>query len=220
MARPEFATARGKMQAARKAAESISLISDPVLRETVMNKVTMRLEVSTPEFVKLLKQPKAPTPDETPDGPTVEPVPLDATMRLLALVALHDENARAWLLEEPWREFLGPEPDADLLIKLLDFPLRVGDPASSGSLLATLSAAEEATVSGLLDAKAPDLSMAIAHDCWRELERRKIRRRIDALKARQRAQNLDFETVAKLHEEILDLQKRLSDIARPLSPPL
>ncbi len=217
----DFATPRGRMLAARKMAESISRISDPVLRETVMNRVTMRLELSVTEFVKLLKQPSAtPARDEPGDEAFTEPVKLDPTMRLLALIALHDEDGRHWILEEPWREFLAQEPDAELVVKLLEFPLRVGDPASSGTLLAALDAAEAAMVSGLLVERPPSHAMAIAHDCWHEIERRKIRRRIEALKSRQRAHDLDFEEVAKLHEEILALQKRLSDIARPFSPPL
>lgn len=220
-ASPDFATPRGRMLAARKMAESISRISDPVLRETVMNRVTLRLELSVPEFVKLLKQPGVTSAREesTADG-AVEPVTLDPTMRLLALIALHHEDARHWILEEPWRDYLAQEPDAELVVKILDFPLRPDDPASSGTLLATLTEAEAATVSGLLVERPPEHAMAIAHDCWHELERRKIRRCIETLKVRQRAQSLDFEEVAKLHEEILALQKRLSDIARPFSPPL
>ena len=221
-ARPDFATPRGRMVAARKMAESISRITDAVLRETVMHRITLRLELSVPEFVKLLKQP-APAHARAEDGgeaTAAEPVSLDPTMRLLALVALHDEDARQWILEEPWREFLAPEPGSDLVLKILEYPLRVGDAASSSTLLAGLDEGEGAAVSDLLIARPPVGPQAIAHDCWNELERRKIRRRIEALKARQRAQNLDFETVAKLHEEILALQKRLSDIARPFSPPL
>lgn len=218
---PDFATPRGRMLAARKMAESISRVSDPVLRETVMNRVTLRLELSVTEFVKLLKQPgAAPERDDAALDAAIEPVAMEPTLRLLALIALHDEDARHWILEEPWRETLAQEPDAELVMKILDFPLRVADPASSGTLLATLDDTGAAAVSGLLVERPPEHAMAIAHDCWHELERRKIRRRIEALKSRQRAQNLDFGEVAKLHEEILALQKRLSDIARPFSPPL
>jgi DNA primase len=219
-ASPDFATPRGKMLAARKSAEAISRITDPVLRETVMNKVTRRLELSLTEFVKLLKAPSAtPPPEDDALEARAEPAALDPTLRLLAIVALHDEDARHWLLEESWREILAPEPDSDLLVKLLDFPLRVGDPASSGAFLSTLDDSEAATASRLLVEHPPAHAMAIVHDCWRELERRRIRRRIDSLKARQRAPDLDFETVSSLHTEILALQTRLAEIARPLAPP-
>ena len=47
-------------------------------------------------------------------------------------------------------------------------------------------ASEEATVSDLLTDKPPAHPLAIAHDCWRELERRKIKARMEALQARIR----------------------------------
>ncbi len=220
-AKPEFATPRGKMQAARKMAESISLIKDAMLRETVMNKVTQRLEVSAQEFVRLLKAPtvKRSEGDESAAAAT-QPILLDPTIQLLALVALRDAAAREWLLDEPWDRMLGDDPETALLVKILGADLDPADPASIHVFLSTLGASEESAISGLLDEKAPGSPLAIAHDCWRELERRQLRRRIEALKARQRLPNLPIEDAARLHEEILDLQKRVSDIARPLSPPL
>ena len=216
----DFQTPRGKMEAARKMAESISLIKDAMLRETVMNKVTMRLEISTQEFVRLLKAPSSKSPDTEDALAEKATIQLDPTIRLLALVALRDAAAREWLLDEPWDRMLADDPEAALLVKILGASLDPADPASIHVFLTTLDATEESAVSGLLDDKPPAHPLAFAHDCWRELERRQIRRRMDTLKARQRAPNLPLEEAAKLHEEILDLQKRLSDIARPLSPPL
>ncbi len=217
---PDFETPRGKMQAARKMAASISLIKDAVLRETVMNKVTVRLEISTQEFVRLLQAPKEKHPEGDGD-PLAETasIVLDPTIQLLAQVALRDAAAREWLLEEPWDRMLADDPDAALLVKILGAHFDPSDPTTIHVFLTTLDAAEESLVSGFLASKAPDHPMLVAHDCWRELERRQIRRRMEALKARQRTPNLAYEEVAKLHEEILQLQKRLSEIARPLPPP-
>jgi DNA primase len=191
-----------------------------MLRETIMNKVTVRLEVSAAEFRRLLKQPKPVSPGDAELEPSVAPIQLEPTMRLLALVALHDADARSWLLEEPWTEVLTDDPEAALLKKILGAELDPSNPATVGAFLTTLDASEEAAVSTLLGERAPENSMTIAHDCWRELERRKIVRKRDALMARQRQPNLPLEDAGRLHEEILALQKRLSDIARPLSPPL
>jgi DNA primase len=218
---PDFQTPRGKMQAARKMAESISLIRDAVLRETVMHKVALRLEISAQEFVRLLKAPTAKRPAAENDAsPSVEPIVFEPTMRLLMLVALRDPAAREWLLEEPWDRALADDPEAALLVKILRAEINPADQASIHVFLTTLDAAEEAAVSGLLEEKAPAHALAIAHDCWRELERRKLRRRMESLQARLRVPNLPAEDQEKLQKEILDLQKRLSDIARPLSPPL
>jgi DNA primase len=219
--KPEFATPRGKMQAARKMAESISLIKDAVLREAVMHKVTQRLEVSAQEFVKLLKAPtekKAEPEEHSPDEPM--PIVLDPTIRLLAQVALRDAAAREWLLDEPWDSMLGDDPEAALLVKILGADLNPDEPSSIHVFMTTLDATEESAISGLLEDKPPSLPMAIAHDCWRALERRKIKLRMESLQARMRNPDLPGDGVAKLQKEILDLQKRLSDIARPLSPPL
>jgi len=219
--KPDFDTPRGKMAAARKMAESISLIRDAVLRETVMHKVTQRLEVSAQEFVKLLKAPtekKAEPQEHSPDEPM--PIVLEPTMRLLAQVALRDAAAREWLLDEPWDAMLGDDPEAALLVKILGADLRPDEPASIHVFLTTLDATEESAISGLLEDKPPSLPMAIAHDCWRALERRKIKLRMESRQARMRTPDLPGDEVAKLQKEILDLQKRLSDIARPLSPPL
>jgi DNA primase len=218
--RPDFDTPRGKLQAARRMAGWISLITDTMLREAVMHKVSTRLELSMQEFVKLLKTPRA-APVETDDGAAEprEPIRLPPLIRLLAVVALRDAPARAWLLGEPWRQVISNDPEGVLLAKILEARLTPGDAASTNAFLATLDAEEEACVSGLLDDKPPANAMTIAHDCWRDLERREIGRRIDALQARLRAPGVSIAEVAKLQKEVLDLQKRRSDIARPLSPP-
>jgi DNA primase len=220
-ARPDFAMPRGRVAAARKMAESISLITDAVLRETILNRVALRLEVSVQEFARMLKapRPKRESADE-PSIATGEPVVLDSTMRLLALVALRDPAARAWILAENWQRLLGNDPDAGLVVKILSGYLNPDDPASVSAFLATLSAPEEAAVSAMIEERLPEHPLPIAHDCWNELERRQIRRRSEALQARLRAPDLPMETIVMLQKEVLDLQKRLSDIARPFSPPL
>lgn len=218
--RPDFATPRGRLQAARKMAEWLSLITDAMLREAVMHKVSVRLELSMQELVRLLKTPKAaPAGSDEGDVPEREPIRLPPLIRLLALVALHDAPARTWLLGEPWPRVIASDPDGALLAKILAAKLTASDAASTNAFLATLDAEEESCVSGLLEDKVPEHAMTIAHDCWRELERREIGRRIGTLQARLRAADVSVAEVAKLQKEVLDLQKRRSDIARPLSPP-
>ena len=219
---PEFETPRGKMQAARKMAESIGLIGDAMLRETVMHRACQRLEISFTEFARLLKlkTTKAPAGNEPGEPKEAGPTPLDPTVKLLAMVALHDEAARAWILAEPWPRIFGDDPEATLLVKILAADLHPGQPASIHAFLTTLTAAEEAAVSGLLEVPAPAHPVTVAHDCWRDLERRQIRRRMEAIQAKLRAPDLSLPNMARLQKEVLDLQKRLLDIGRPLSPPL
>ncbi len=220
MARAEdFATAGGKRQAARKLTTWASFLTDAVLREAIVNKASQRLEISTEELTRMLKAPRktAKDDDEILDAP--EPIALDPTLRLLAIVALCDDDARAWLLEEPWNEVLEREPDGALLSKILAADLQPSDQPSVNTFLTTLEAGEESVVCDLLEEKRPN-PVAVAHACWNELEQRQTRRKIEGIKARLRTPGLAAEDVEKWQKQILDLQKRLSHIARPFSPPL
>jgi len=218
--RPEFATPRGRVAAARKLAGAISLITDPVLRATVMNKAAMRLEISPEEFVRMLTAAKLePGGGEGINDSVSAPVRLDPTIRLLCVVALRDESARAWLLEEHWTEMLEQQPDSDLLAKILMADLQTDDNVSIQSFMVTLTASEESTVAGLLEDRPPQNAVQIAHDAWRELERRRIQRRLDSCTARLRQPGLPNEVATKLQKEVLDLKSHLANVARLFSPP-
>ncbi|MEO7319164.1 MAG: DNA primase [Chthoniobacteraceae bacterium] len=219
--RPEFATPRGRTQAARKMAETISIITDAVLRETIINRVTMRLEVSAQEFARLLKQPTQKSDDdETLDAKPNPKREVDPTIALLLKVSLTDQAAREWLREQHWEPVLVDSEDAGLVKKVVFADVNVDDPGSLASFLSTLDTADESALIDILEGRKPEFAMMIANDCWRELERRQIRRRLDSVQARLRAPDQGLETIVAAQKEILDLQKRLTDIARPFSPPL
>jgi len=219
--RPEFASSRGRVVAARKLAGAISLITDPVLRGTVTNKAAMRLEISPEEFVRMLTAAKAESVGQSEVSEAVAPpLKLEPTIRLLCVVALRDETARTWLLEEHWTEMLEQEPDSELLAKILMADLQPENPQSMQAFLVTLTEPEEAAVTDLLEERPPQNPLLIAHDAWRELERRRIQRRLDSCKARLRQPGLRNEEVEKLQKEVLDLTGHLANVARLFSPPL
>ena len=219
--RPDFATPRGKMQAARKMAESVSLIRDDIMRGAVVQRVAQRLEISPQEFVKLLKTPTAKPLDQPSNSQTeATPIVLDELLRFLIRLALRSTAAREWLLAEPWDTVLEEEPNSELLMKALVADIRPENETSIQVFLSTLNESEEALVSSVLAEELPPQPTLIVHDCWRDLERRQVRHRVAAAQARLRAPNLPVEEVGKMQKEIVDLQKRLSDISRPLSPPL
>ncbi len=223
-ARPDFNSPRGRTQAARKLAGWVGLLGDAVMREAVMSRITMRLEISPAEFARLVRSTPAKSyqPADSAASQEQKPsvTPPDPTLHLLVTVALHDADARDWLLEEEWRERLEPESGAELLIRILEADLRPAEPASVQALLTTLDSADEARITTILDDKPPSHGLAIARDCWNDLERRQLRRRIDALHAKLRSPGLTDADATLLQKEVLDRQKRLLDIAPPLSPPL
>ncbi len=228
--RPDFHSPQGRAQMARQFGEWASYVKDPLMREMLSNKLSSRFEVSQQQFAKLVNKPEPPPQhhyhevseeDEILNAPIKKELPkLNPTLHLLAMAALHDLDARAWILEEEWRDQLAGEPEAGLLIKILEADYEPGNPASAQAFLTTLEANEEAVVSGMISDKPPVHPLTVARDCWNELERRQIRRRIEAITARLRTPNLTGEEITTLQKEILDRQKRLLDIAPPLSPPL
>lgn len=216
---PEFATPRGRMQFARNLAESVRLLTDPVLRDTVMNKVAARLEIPTADFRTMLAKAPAPPRTESSEklaGPAVPS--MSNTLRLLCQLALTEPEARTWLFEQPWREILESHPEADLLLKILSAEIRPGEANSITAFSSTLAQGEDAIISSLLLEKRAGDVETLVRDCWRDLRVREIKRRQESLASRLRTPNLPMEEVGRLQKEILDLQKRFTDIARPLSP--
>ncbi|MGB8356372.1 MAG: DNA primase [Chthoniobacteraceae bacterium] len=236
-ATPDFSTARGKTQFARKMAGWASIITDSPLREAVGNKVSTRIEFSGSEFVKLLKEPpRQETAIETTGADLIQTEPLITN---LIYVAVRNAEARAWLQQRDWKRVLGNEPNADLLIEALERDLNPDDNSSINSWLTTLSASKEATVRrilerGMLPIGKPSRNDAVvarpenvtgvlwhpmktAQDAWLSLTRGQITRQITAISARMRTPDLPFEEIIKLQKETLDLRAQLTDIARPFS---
>lgn len=234
-ANPDFTTARGKASEARKIAEFIAQIGDPLLREMQIQHAAPQIGVGAPELSRIVaeaaarhralqtresRNPGSPPPGaaHTPSSAGNPWEPLDQTVRLLALALLHSPEAREWILEEDWRQRLEAEPQAGVLLAILEGHALLENPQGSHAFLSRLPADLEALLSGLLNEKTPDHPLAAAQDCFLEFQRRKLRRQIDDLKARQKLGPGSLEESTQLHQQILDLQKRLFDIARPFSP--
>ena len=197
---------------------------DAVLREAVMHKVTQRLEISR-AGICAAAQSARPRSGADADETRADDGGADRCS------TRPSGCSRWWRCATPPRASgcwtsrgtacSADDPDAALLVKILGADLASGRPGVDPRLPHHPRRRRRVRRLRVCSTtKPPAHPMAIAHDCWRELERRQIRRRMETLQARLRAPNLALDEAAKLQKEILDLQKRLSDIARPLSPPL
>lgn len=221
---PEFLTPRGKAQFARKLAEFTGLITDPVLRGAVANSVATRLQLPLGDFLPMLVQNAAkPIPESATRTEDRTPISRNA-LDLLSMLALRDSAAREWIFEQQWDDVLSTIEGSGLLIKILRAELDPGDPASTAAFTAQLEDAEMAKVSKYLRERLPENatetglpadSQEMAQAVWREIERRELEHRREAVKSRIREPNLSMGEVVDLQKQILDLQKRLTDIARP-----
>src|SRR6202171_6130785 len=109
-----------KMQLARKLAETVAQIRDPLLRGQVVNKVSSRLGVPRSDFEQLLTKPNRERVfGEDPPAGTVTPPPR-REIAMLCLLALRHPEAREFLQAQPWRETLTPIQDAGMLARILE----------------------------------------------------------------------------------------------------
>jgi DNA primase len=218
---PEFSTPRGKIAAARKLAELMAFIPDGIAREAVLSDVAMRLEASPQDLRVLVKRaPQRPAlNEETAEPRRVQQITLDPTKEWLALLALRSPAARMWLQAQGCDRVLNDDqPDSLLLLKILDADFRVDEPASVNAWLSTLDPGEESTLSAILEREVPIEAKVVAEDCWHELERRIFLRRRQAVEAQLRAPGLALEDMARLHAQVLDLQRQLATLPAPRAP--
>jgi DNA primase len=221
-ATPEFATPRGKVKIARTMAATVQLINDRLLREAVAGKVATRLGIPLSEFWGLLPRSSGTGKPASPDpsaGAAVQPLRATQPIATLTLLALGDAAIRRWISAQPWSPRLLEMEGAELLVKILDSAVSLSEPASLAAFAATLDAPEQALLGALLRERLPEDRLAAARDCWNAIEKRDLLRRRDLLKARLKEANLSPGEITEIQKQILDLQKLLTDISRPLSPP-
>ena len=224
VATPDFATPKGKAAFARKMAESVALVGDPMLREAVIHNVSTRLEMAPAQFTALLNAiPKpsrlrtAPPSDfeneSEPEPSELQPrlAPMSNTTRILCQLALLSPEARQWLLAQPWEALFKELPEAELLVTILRGRFDPAVPATVNTFLTACTDEEQSVLAGLLELKQlPADPLRVAADCWRDLERRDLERQRDTVAARLRKPGLDLETTLQFQKAAIELQQRIN----------
>ena len=136
----------------------------------------------------------------------------DPTLRLLASCVMNDQDARLSILELPWRELLENDDSGFPLVELLDSCAGGGETATPMALLTKVSSEAESALSLVQNDPLPADPVHLAHACWNELQKRRLRARIRQLSNRQRSPSLSHEEALGIHGQIVDLQTRLRQI--------
>jgi DNA primase len=203
-----------KMQLARKLAETVARVQDPLMRGEVANKVTARLGVAHSDFERLLTKPNRDrgTPEES-RGETMAPAP-SHEVAMLCLLALRHPEAREFVLTQEWREMLGQTPDAEILGRVLGADLRPDDPASINAFMAGLPTGEEALVSSWLLQKMPPNGLEVAKGWWNGLRQAVLRRQLQIAEGRMKLPRLTTGEQVNLQKQIVDLTEQLRELSR------
>ena len=138
---------------------------------------------------------------------------------MLCLLALRDEGARNFLLQQNWRELLQQIAGTELLIKILESDLRTADPSSLNAFMSNLSAKEEGLVSAWLMQKIPANALGVTESWWKGLMQGVLRRQLEIAETRIRLPQLTTGEVVNLQKEIVDLREQLQQISRLSSVP-
>lgn len=220
--RDDFTTPRGKIAAARKLAEFISLIPDGVSREAVLNNAAVRLEISAEQFRNLIgKVPAARTEEPDEIIQVRQKIELDRTQEWLVALALRDAESRAWLRQKSWQRLLDDGQAAStLLATILDANFNPEDPASVNAFIASREPEEELTLNAMLELKLPPRPLIVTEDCWNELIRRDLVGKRQSIEARLRRPGLPADEMTALFHQVRDLQTALASLPPPRPPQL
>jgi DNA primase len=203
-----------KMQLARRLAEMVGRVHDPIMRSEVASKVTARIGVAPKDFAALLAKPQAHRFSNA-DSQRVrtQPAPMPRhDVAMLCLLALRDSEAREFLLQQDWREVLGQTPDSEMLVSILGSNLQPDDPASTTAFLATLSPEEEALASSWLLQRVPPQANAVARDWWGGLQQAAVRRQLQIAEGRMKIPQLSAGELTALQKQVVDLKAQLYEL--------
>jgi len=203
-----------KMQVARKLAETIGRVQDPVMRGEVANRASARIGVPRTDFERLLSKPSRErfSVDDGEARPEVAPPPRH-DVAMLCLLALRHEEARQFLLAQDWRQMLAHTPDAQMLSRILESDLRPDDPASLNAFMSSLSPGEEALVSSWLLQRMPPNGLEVAQGWWNGLRQAVLRRQLQIAEGRMKLPKLTTGEAVNLQKQILDLTEQLRELS-------
>ncbi len=213
-----------KIQLARRLAETVSRVRDPVMRGEVMTKVSARLGVPAQDFQALVSRQRGTETllrrDQSPD--TERTGAMTAAPRhdisMLCVLALGDETAREFLRQQNWRETLVQVPDGEILMRILESDLRPGDAASLNAFMVTLSPADERLVSSWLLQKVPVNAGAMVEKWWLGIRQTVLRRQLSVATNQIKLPELSTGDIINLQKQILDLQEQLHELSQPAGP--
>ena len=205
----------GKMRLARKMAETVGRIPDPIMRSEVSNKVSARIGVVAGDFEALLKRPsdrdRFTRQEAQPRRPQAAP---SHDIAMLCLLALRDNDARAFLLQEEWRQVLSQTPDSEMLVRILESDLHPDDSASLNSFMAGLSPEQEALVSSWLLQKMPPSAAEVARGWWMGIRQALVRRQLQIAEGRLKLPGLTPGETVNLQKQIVDLTEQLRELCK------
>ena len=210
----ELEDAAGKSKLIRRIAPPLALVQDPVQREATLGRIASRLSLPQSAIRAGMKAPtmnseESSSKSESPAPP--EKIVLSAGMQMLCQMAVASADVREWLRNA------GSAADFETGGNLID-KIAQSDFAGEtlpASFLATLSAAEERTLSSFDNRRAIPDPLGRAKLTWQGLLVQQYQQTMEGLKSRLTDSSISVADREKFQKQILDLKIRVADVQRP-----
>jgi DNA primase len=210
----ELEDAAGKSKLIRRIAPPLALVQDPVQREATLGRIASRLSLPQSAIRAGMKPPsinseESSSKSESPAPP--EKIVLSAGMQMLCQMAVASADVREWLRSQG--SAANFESGGNLIDKIAQSDF-AGDTLPA-SFLATLSAAEERTLSSFDNRRAIPDPLGRAKLTWQGLVVQQYQQTMEGLKSRLADPSISVADREKFQKQILDLKIRVADVQRP-----
>jgi DNA primase len=198
---------------ARRVAQFAGLVPDPVVRETMMNRLASRLRLPRESLDRVASNVRRnqPARDSDVDLATDKVAAPIGVIGLLCHAVLTDQKLLQWIREQPWLAILEPVSGTELLQKILGSRVQAEAPNSLATFLADLEKAEVAALSQVL--KRRPTAESICAEYWTNLALSLLRARrqhlLSAFRLNERVDSKDLQKSVEM-KELDDLESLIN----------
>lgn len=213
---------RAKSRVVESMAAVLQTLSDPVARETSINRTAARLGIGAETLAAAIKKVRAqpqyePPQDDSAHAEQEQPVKLDHVTQLICAIALTDEKSRVWLASLKKPSLTEINQQLHIVEELVKLTYHADNPSSVAAAVASLPPSLEKALAALDTSRLPKNPLQVIQETIQGLQRQHLTKRIEALNTRLRDGVTAAEELVAIQKEILDLNARLQDVARPFA---
>ena len=217
MTTAESKTTAGRVAFARKMSQYVSVVPDPVLRETLISRLATRLTIPRDALQQMIRTRARHSPGRTPaeEVPANSPPMLRHDLAVICKAALVVPDLLNRIQQQPWKAILRHVEGAELLSKILESKLQPNEPASIAGFFASLPRSGASALTLILANK--ELNELMGEVFWTQLAAAELQRRRRQLENIRRLASDDLVAYEQANvelKEILDLESRFTDISR------
>jgi DNA primase len=212
----ESKTTAGRVAFARKMSQFISVVPDPVLRDTLISRLAVRLTIPRETMQQMIRLPARQSQSTTVAEEAARPQnTIPHNLAVICKAALTVPDLLREIRRQPWNSILQQVDGAELISKIFASELDPGEPASIAAFFASLPKSDASLLSLVLANR--ELNEQMGYLFWMrlaaaELHRRK--RQIETILRLTGDEPVARQQATEELKEVLDLESRFTDISR------